>query len=112
MEIRAGYQGLDGDSEQKLMHRVCTTDLLILDDLGVEKPSEWARERLAFIVNQRYAVELANIVTTNLRLDDLEDRWDSRVVSRLYGTSQAVGLNGVEDYRREQRKRRIDQNAV
>jgi DNA replication protein DnaC len=112
MEIRAGYQGLDSGSEQKLIHRVCTVELLILDDLGVEKPSEWARERLAYIVNQRYAAELATIVTTNLGLDDLEERWDSRVVSRLYGTSQAVGLTGVEDYRREQRKQRIGGNAA
>ncbi len=111
MDIRAGYQGLGDDSEQKLVHRVCTVELLILDDLGVEKPSEWARERLAYIINQRYAAQLATIVTTNLGLDDLEERWDSRVVSRLYGTCQAVGLNGVDDYRREQRRQKTNRQA-
>jgi DNA replication protein DnaC len=80
LAIRAGYQGEAEQSEQRLLDRVSTTHLLILDDLGVEKPSDWARERLAYIVNQRYAAQLATIVT--------------------------VGFTGVEDYRRKQRDKR------
>jgi len=94
------------------MQRVCTTDLLILDDLGMEKPTDWARDRLAHIVNSRYASTKATIVTTNLQMEQLEERWSARVMSRLYGTAQAVGLHDVPDYRRTQRQKQLTNRRI
>jgi DNA replication protein DnaC len=53
-------------------------DLLILDDLGTENATPWAREKLFQIINQRYNERAPMVVTTN----DL-DRVDPRIRSRL-----------------------------
>jgi DNA replication protein DnaC len=55
-------------------------DLLILDDLGTENTTPWAREKLFQIINHRYNEQLPMVVTTNLH--DF-DRMDPRVRSRL-----------------------------
>lgn len=88
-------------TESRLMEKLCTVKLLILDDLGAEKPTDWAKERLAHIVNRRYTTRLPTIVTTNLTIPELETRWSSRVTSRLLGTAQLVELHDVSDYRRK-----------
>ena len=108
LSIRSSYQREVERSEAELLEHVCTVDLLVLDDLGIEKPTDWAKERLAYIVNRRYSRKRATIVTTNLALDELEKRWDGRVMSRLYGSCQAVGFSSVADYRRVQRQEYLE----
>ena len=102
LTIRATWQeNYHGHTdESRLMEKLCTIKLLILDDLGSEKPTDWARERLAYIINRRYTARLSTIITTNLEADELETLWSSRVMSRLRGTAQVVNLHEVEDYRR------------
>ena len=70
--LRSGY-GPRGDY-QELLHLCQTVDLLILDDLGVEKETDWAFEKLYLVLNHRYQAEAATVVVTNCRLQDLEPR--------------------------------------
>jgi DNA replication protein DnaC len=56
-----------------------SADLLVLDDLGTENATPWAREKLFQIINYRYNERMPTVVTTN----DL-DRVDGRIRSRLY----------------------------
>lgn len=53
--------------------------LLVLDDLGTEKPTEWAAEQLYRVIDARCDNHLPTIVTTNIPLEDIE----SRILSRL-----------------------------
>lgn len=57
-----------------LMKNLSTVDLLVLDDLGTEVPTEWAVERIYSIINQRYNEEKPIIVTSNFFLGDLAHR--------------------------------------
>lgn len=59
--------------------RIRGCDLLILDDLGVENPSAWAKEKLFQLLNHRYTHRLATVITTNAELE----RLDARISSRL-----------------------------
>jgi DNA replication protein DnaC len=70
-------------------------DLLVLDDLGTENATPWAREKLFQIINHRYNERSPLVVTTN----DL-DRVDPRIRSRLYDRqlSQHVYID-ADDYR-------------
>jgi DNA replication protein DnaC len=75
---------------------------LVLDDLGKEKPSEWAEEKLYEIVNARYVRSLPIIITTNVGLKAVEARypWNGEaIVSRLFEMCRGAQLGG-EDYRR------------
>lgn len=76
-------------------------DLVALDDLGAERSTEWATERLYVILNARYSDQLATVITTNVLLEDLEGLpgW-GRIVSRLFEMCHLVRLDGP-DYRKE-----------
>lgn len=70
--------------------RASRVPVLILDDLGAERPTEWAREELANLVDRRYGNELPTIFTSNYSMDDLGRRLGrddpvegKRVVSRI-----------------------------
>jgi len=72
-------------------------DLLILDDLGTENTTPWAREKLFQIINHRYNEQLPLVVTTNLH--DF-DRMDARVRSRLSDRQLAAHFKiDAEDFR-------------
>lgn len=59
------------------------TGLLVLDDLGSEKLTEWAAERLGLIINYRYGYMLPTIVTSNLCIDEIGAVTSQRIASRL-----------------------------
>jgi DNA replication protein DnaC len=71
------------DSYLTFFDRLTSVDLLHVDDLGAEKSSDWVLEQLYAIVDERYQSQRAMIVTTNLRVDQLEEQIGQRTVSRL-----------------------------
>jgi len=71
------------DSEiayDELFERLRNAPLLILDDLGVENPSAWAKEKLFQLLNYRYSHRKATVITTNVNIDDLDPRIRSRLL--------------------------------
>jgi DNA replication protein DnaC len=60
--------------------RVRDAPILILDDLGVENPSEWAKEKMFQLLNHRYSHRKPTIITTNRDLDTLDPRIRSRLL--------------------------------
>jgi DNA replication protein DnaC len=94
-EIKDTYDHDSGDSYMQLFRRLCAVDLLHLDDLGAERPTEWVLEQLYSIVNERWQNQRSIVVTTNLGLDELREQLGVRTVSRLTETSgEAIPLMG------------------
>lgn len=60
-----------------------SAEVLVLDDVGTEKPSEWTRSTFYSILNSRIDDMLPTILTTNLTLGELAGNLDSRIASRL-----------------------------
>jgi DNA replication protein DnaC len=82
--IRRTYEAAAGeDSYLEFFERLTSVDLLHIDDLGVEKRSDWVLEQLYAIVNDRYESQRSVIVTTNLDESALEEQIGPRTVSRL-----------------------------
>ncbi len=83
-EIKDTYDSSTGGSYMSLFNRLCSVDLLHLDDLGAEKRTDWVLEQLYSIINERWQDERAILVTTNiLDLDELREQVGARTVSRL-----------------------------
>jgi DNA replication protein DnaC len=83
-EIKDTYDASSGGSYMKLFERLCSVDLLHLDDLGAEKRTDWVLEQLYSIVNERWQDERSIVVTTNITdLDVLREQIGARTVSRL-----------------------------
>jgi len=68
--------------------------LLFLDDIGVEKMSEWVSETFYLIVNRRYNDNIPIIFTSNLSIPELSQRIGDRIVSRIAQMCDVVELSG------------------
>jgi len=65
------------------IERLIDIDILIIDDIGAEKPSDWVAETLYYLINSRYENMKTTIFTSNLSLDKLADKIGDRIVSRI-----------------------------
>ena len=70
-------------------HRAKTDDLVVLDDIGAEKASEWTGDRLYAVVDARYRNQKATIFTTNCSEKELVDNGYGRIVSRIFRDDRA-----------------------
>lgn len=83
-----------------LFHRAKADDLVILDDIGAEKASEWTGDRLYAVVDARYRNNKATIFTTNCSEKELVDNGYGRIVSRIFEMTEQVPVIGP-DHRRK-----------
>ncbi|MFI1825395.1 ATP-binding protein [Streptomyces sp. NPDC020412] len=91
--------GHDGERELRDLARC---PLLVIDDLGAAKYSEWTEEITMRLINHRYNEMLPTLATTNLGMTDLRAHIGDRVASRLAEMADKVILNG-SDRRRAHR---------
>ena len=104
-EIQGSYTPSTQSSEWKILSPVLEAEILVLDELGAAKPTDWVKDTMAFIINSRYNDKKLTIFTTNY-LDDrrsereetLEDRIGVRLRSRLFEMCKTIELSG-EDFR-------------
>jgi DNA replication protein DnaC len=82
---------------EELFQQLCSRDLLLLDDLGVEQTTEWAMAKLDRLVDYRYAAGLATVFATNSSADDLPPRIADRLKDVRKG--RVVVIN-ASSYRR------------
>lgn len=71
------------ENESELVRKYTRVPLLILDDLGSEKTTDWVRQILYQIIDERWLEQMPIIVTSNLNLEELEARFEERIVSRI-----------------------------
>ncbi|MCE7984048.1 MAG: AAA family ATPase [Caldilinea sp. CFX5] len=76
--LRSAFNPQSELSFDELFEQLCSTPLLILDDLGAQSSTQWAQEKLLQLFNHRYNAHLATVITTNQRLEELEPRLRSR----------------------------------
>jgi DNA replication protein DnaC len=95
--LREAYM-IPGRDLDEWMDTVKNADLLVLDDLGSERPTEWVRERLFVIVNHRYREALPTLFTSNIGPKDLASQLGERTASRIIAMCDWISLEG-EDYR-------------
>ncbi len=97
-EVREEFDRRDGD--RCAATNAARVGLLVLDDLGAERPTEWAMEELVRLVDARCAAGLPTVFTSNLRLGALRDRWGGdqgmRLASRVAGSCDIVEVAGPD----------------
>jgi DNA replication protein DnaC len=105
-EIQNSYNPVSQISELKVLAPVFEAEVLVLDELGASKPTDWVRDTMMQIINTRYNDKRITIFTTNYRdergqlsEETLEDRIGTRLRSRFYEMCRTIVIDG-EDYRR------------
>jgi len=111
-EIQNSYNPNTNTSELSVLAPVYEAEVLVLDELGASKPTDWVRDTMTQIINNRYNDRKLTIVTSNY-LDEpgypgeesLTDRVGVRLRSRLYEMCRTTVIKGT-DYRFEMELRR------
>ena len=89
---RAKFDNDEAAKEDCRKYTAC--DLLIIDDLGTEMPSQFVTAALYSVVNDRLLAGKAMIISTNLNTEDLTRRYNSQIASRLRGSFTRVAFLG------------------
>ena len=104
-DLAASFEG-----RNEYISRLCRYPLLILDDFGMERGTEYGLEQVFNVIDSRYRSGKPLIVTTNLTLDDLhnpEDTAHSRIYDRLLSMCVPVRFTG-DNFRQETAKRKME----
>lgn len=117
-QIQNSYNPSVQSTELELLQPVFETEVVILDDLGAQKPSEWVWDTVSFMLNSRYNNRRTTIITSNFmdgpsaaeegidgprraaRVETLGDRIGERMRSRLFEMCRLIQLDG-RDYRQK-----------
>ena len=71
-------------------------DLVIIDDLGTEVTNSFVTSQLFGLLNERHLRQKATIISTNLGLEELRDRYSERVFSRITSNYSLCKLSGPD----------------
>lgn len=85
-EIKNTWRRDAAGNESQLLDALSTTDILIIDDFGVEAPAAWINDKMYQIINERYINQKVTIFTSNDPLDKIsyDDRITNRIKERTY----------------------------
>jgi DNA replication protein DnaC len=78
--LRATFNPASGVRYDKRFDEVKTAPLLVLDDLGTESATAWAREKLYQLFNYRYNARLPTVITTATPIDEIDPRLATRML--------------------------------
>jgi len=89
------------ETEHTILDRLCSRRIFLLDDLGVEKESEWSDSILFRLLNDRYMRMLPTLISTNFSIDgdddvSLESRIGMRLMSRLSECCHMIKIYGKD----------------
>lgn len=125
-QIQSTFDPGSSESKRQVLDPVIRADVLVLDELGAQKPTAWVRDILYLVINTRYTERRPTLFTTNYPLERpgggvsaeprsldrgpdvpaafrgaplLEERISIQLVSRLFEMATPVVLDAVGDFR-------------
>lgn len=108
------YNRDDMQTESKLLDALGRTEILVIDDFGMEMEKEWIKEKFFQIINDRYVGKKVTIFTSNYTLEELMSsrKHDSRTVNRIKEITYQVQFpeESIRDYIAEDNKREMIEN--
>lgn len=110
-DLRSGFHATTQEDFHGFAHKmdaVKHVPLLILDDLGVEQSTEWARAKLDLIVDFRYLYNQLTVFTTNLAVDALEERIASRLEEGVIAIIKSLDYRKIKAQQRKKPHREGD----
>lgn len=99
------------ENETEFVNRLCAARLLIIDDLGTERNTDYALEKVYNVIDSRYRTGKPLILTTNLNLQDMQMMQDiryQRIYDRIFEMCHPVMVNGTS-WRINQAKERFNE---
>lgn len=97
-EIKRSWDKNSEYTENRLLDHLTTTEILVIDDFGTEKVTDWVGDKFYHIVNERYINKKVTIFTSNENLKSL--KYDDRIVNRIKEMTYQIQFpeESVRDY--------------
>ena len=92
----ADFKFRRNESSVGLTDLLYSCDLLVIDDLGTELTNSFTASELLTLLNERFKFRKSTIISTNLSLEDLCERYSDRVFSRLFANFDICTLSGQD----------------
>lgn len=95
---------VDAETLEETLHRMRSAELVVLDDFGAERDTDFMRERVYSVIDSRYANKRPMIITTNIDLATMRENTDisvARVYQRIRAMCRVVKLQGASWRARE-----------
>ena len=90
--VTGAYEKAQRDNEE-LINKYISPEILFIDDLGTEPKYDGVTiECLYLLVNERKMKNLSTVITSNLDLADLRDRYDERIYSRIVDRNSSINI--------------------
>lgn len=108
VRILQEMQGFDREREETFTNKLNSVKLLIIDDLGAERSTDYALEKVYGIIDNRYRVKKPLILTTNLTLRQMQEATDiryARIYDRIFEMCYPMEFSGVSWRKREAAQR-------
>jgi len=103
-EIRQSYQSRS-NREQEIFNECTKSKWLCLDDLGIEKTSDFSLQVIYLIINHRYENSKPTFITSNLSIQELSKKMDDdRLTSRIAGMCREIEIKGNDKRKRVRTK--------
>lgn len=108
VRILQAMQGFDREREETFTNKLNSVKLLIIDDLGAERSTDYALEKVYGIIDNRYRAKKPLILTTNLTLRQMQEATDiryARIYDRIFEMCYPMEFSGVSWRKREAAQR-------
>lgn len=108
VRILQEMQGFDREREETFTNKLNSVKLLIIDDLGAERSTDYALEKVYGIIDNRYRAKKPLILTTNLTLRQMQEATDiryARIYDRIFEMCYPMEFSGVSWRKREAAQR-------
>lgn len=89
-------EGDEGWQNRQKLKYLKETFLLILDDIGVEKQTEFVDQLIYEVIDYRYQHHLPVFITSNFSLEEIGKKYHSRIASRIIGMCEEIKLPDVD----------------
>ncbi len=86
----------EGESAYDFLKAIAKKEVLIIDDLGAEKTTEFVKQAFYFLINEREQWQRQTIITSNYPLSTLNQQIDERVSSRISGMCDVLQFAGKD----------------
>lgn len=114
-QIMNHMSGLFSEDRNRFLEELTKPSLLIIDDLGSERSTEYSLEQIYAVIDSRYSSGKPMILTTNLTLEEMEnpgDRSHARIYSRILERCVPVLINGSDLRKRNAEKQFQEAKAI
>lgn len=111
MAIRRAYKEEYAQTEEELIERFVNYKYLVIDELGVEKVSDWSLQTLYLIIDGRSDSLKSTIITSNLSLVEIKQRIEARIASRIVGMSRGILGFKCGDWRVAKRREEVQERG-